>query len=188
MAKTSALIMAGFFEAEAQSAFDYLKDVKAPKGTKKYLYTNGKFDGRKIVKPLNTEGSYPAELLRLYNSALSVRSEDARQAYMRDGYAVYGLHRSASERKFEKIYYLHAAVPDDDIHQALARDWKSLPVEMMRSGGGGYAIRLDTGAPTCLETMEVARELYLCGAAHAFETDALIQCLSLEPEQIALIA
>jgi hypothetical protein len=188
VAKTSALIMGGFFEAEAQNAFDYLKDVKAPKGTKKYLYTNGKFDGRKIVKPLNTEGSYPAELLRLYNSALSVRSEDARKAYMRDGYAVYGLHRSASEQKFEEIYYLHAAGADDDIHRALNREWKGLPVEMARSRNGGYAIRLETGAPACLDTMESARELYLCGAAHAFETDALTQCLSLEPEQIALIA
>lgn len=180
--------MSGFFEAEAQSAFDYLKDVKAPKGTKKYLYTNGKFDGRKIVKPLNTEGSYPADLLRLYNNALSVRSEDARKVYMRDGYAVYGLHRSASEQKFEEIYYLHAAGPEDDICQALAWTWKGLPVEMVRSRGGGYALRLDAGAPACLETMDSARELYLCGAAHAFETDALVQCLSLEPEQIALIA
>lgn len=188
MAKTSALIMSGFFEAEAQIAFDYLKDVTAPKGTKKYLYTNGKFDGRKIVKPLNTEGSYPADLLRLYNSALSVRSEDARKAYMRDGYAVYGLHRSASERKFEEIYYLHAAGPEDDIHRALTRDWKGLPVEMARSRSGGYALRLATGAPGCLDTMESARELYLCGAAHAFEADALTLCLSLEPEQIALIA
>ncbi|WP_346913546.1 hypothetical protein [uncultured Roseibium sp.] len=188
MAKTSALIMSGFFQAEAQIAFDYLKDVKAPKGTKKYLYTNGKFDGQKIVKPLNTEGSYPADLLRLYNSALSVRSEDAREAYMRDGYAVYGLHRSASEQKFEEIYYLQAAGPDDDIHRALARDWKGLPVEMVRSRGGGYALRLETGAPACLETMENARELYLCGAAHAFETDALTQCLSLEPGEVALIS
>jgi len=180
--------MCGFSEDEAQTAFDYLKDVEAPKGMKKFLCTNGKFDGRKIVKTLNTEGSYPTELLRLHNSALSLRAADRRQAYMRDGYAVYCLHRFAAERKFDEICFLQASGPEDDIRHALAHEWTGLPVEMVRSGSGGCAIRLDTTMPACLDRMETARELYLCGAAHAFEADALARSLLLQPEGIALIA
>ena len=187
MARTSTLIMSGFFAAEAQIAFDYLKDIEPRKGMRKYLCSNGKFECRKPVKFLNTEASYPVDLLRLHNTALAVRDDTISQAYIRDGYAVYCLHKFASEQDYGDVYYLHAVGPGDDVRRALAYEWQGRPVELVQSNYGGYAIRLNTSDPSGLEAIETARELYLCGAAHAFEAPALMQCLMLERGDIAFI-
>ncbi|WP_289036479.1 hypothetical protein [uncultured Roseibium sp.] len=173
MTKGTVLIMSSFFEEETNSIFETLKRIDVPKGTRKYLYTNQKFNSQKLASVVNMESGYPIEPLRLHNAAFATKAGTAaRETYLRDGFTACCLYQAIFSGRHEEIYFLQCFRDNSSIKQDIFVAGQDMPVVFVRGEGAesdSFVIRLTPQSPECRLAVSQARELYLCGAAHAMD-------------------
>lgn len=89
----AAIVKAAYGDEAVQEAFEILAALRST-GVELLLFTDRKFDGRKLVTVRNIEADYPVDMVALRNMALLAKASGATCDYYRDGYEMLCLVRA----------------------------------------------------------------------------------------------
>lgn len=179
-----AIVKAAYGPEAVQQAFDDLASLEIA-GAKLLLFTDRKFDGRKLVTVRNMEADYPAETVALRNTALMAEASGAGSDYYRDGYEMMCLERALKKEVKGCCLLLRDSCDLTGADTEWMQRNESEPFRSLGSAGARESYLFDCRLELARKAISLTADFYRSGSLLSFSAPSLAHALHIAVEAIS---